>query len=314
MMFETREKQATDLAHAPINGTVFSPEMSNLDGLSWAHACAKKWIIEAISDLLTGKLTGHGVCAGWLEVGSLTFKDIGGDSLMAVELAWRCEKEVHKLRDMLRVRLPAFDAEFAQESILGLKLPTAVDMLSLSIADVAGHISEAIVAFDVSSPMSGDVLLSTSLLHAPTASTPPSAGLLSATTPRDQKARVSWRSRGNLAGGESFGVDRVLACETGPMPTQPEPILVRWRVNMGRCVDASALVVHSTAPAGGRANTKVFIGAHSRLVAALDAASGETRWRREVVEKGAPRVGDDASIEATSAITVTPNFYMFILT
>jgi outer membrane protein assembly factor BamB len=39
-------------------------------------------------------------------------------------------------------------------------------------------------------------------------------------------------------------------------------------------------------------------------VAACEAATGVELWRREVVDAGAPRIGDDAAIEATAAVSV----------
>ena len=98
---------------------------------------------------------------------------------------------------------------------------------------------------------------------------------------------------------------------------------LRWSCEMGRCVDATPLVVWAGLPvpdlsegsaaydhtggeqalALGSKPPEVFIGSHSRHFKAVDVASGTIRWEKLVGDPNAPQISDDAAIEATAAVS-----------
>jgi len=286
-------------------------EFSALGALSWAQARSDAWFKRTINDILAAKFGTIAERCSLLD-GPLALKDIGGDSLMAVELAWRCEKEIKRLRDK-SLHLQGVSSP-DEAGLKDFGAPTAVDMLDRPLADLSSLMAEAVIrnpcATDLGASASQAPVDSGSIV----ADSKISFDRLSAAEPAHLGSLASWRSRGNLFGGRAFGIDNAPATEATLASSASSPagssIRLRWRVNLGRCVDASALVV---ATYSATSQAALFIGAHSRIVAAIDSASGGERWRREVMQPGAPRVGDDASIEATAAVTVIsikPRFFI----
>ncbi|NXR10332.1 ACSF4 enzyme, partial [Semnornis frantzii] len=59
-------------------------------------------------------------------------------------------------------------------------------------------------------------------------------------------------------------------------------LCIRWKSNTGKCVDASPLLVISSAEA---TSACVYVGSHSHTVQAIDLESGEIRWERTLGDR-----------------------------
>lgn len=70
---------------------------------------------------------------------------------------------------------------------------------------------------------------------------------------------------------------------------------IRWKSNLGKCVDASPLVV---IPAADELSTSVYIGSHSHNVQAIDLFSGKVRWERNLADR----------IESSACVSKCGNF------
>lgn len=57
---------------------------------------------------------------------------------------------------------------------------------------------------------------------------------------------------------------------------------VRWKSDLGKCVDASPLVV---VPVTDESSASVYVGSHSHLIQAIDLYSGQVRWARDVGDR-----------------------------
>ncbi|XP_066488528.1 beta-alanine-activating enzyme isoform X2 [Tiliqua scincoides] len=57
---------------------------------------------------------------------------------------------------------------------------------------------------------------------------------------------------------------------------------IRWKSNLGKCVDASPLVV---IPAADELSASVYIGSHSHKIQAIDLFSGKVRWERNLADR-----------------------------
>uniref|UniRef100_A0ABM5GI35 Beta-alanine-activating enzyme isoform X1 n=2 Tax=Pogona vitticeps TaxID=103695 RepID=A0ABM5GI35_9SAUR len=70
---------------------------------------------------------------------------------------------------------------------------------------------------------------------------------------------------------------------------------IRWRSDLGKCVDASPLVVISTAD---KLSAFVYIGSHSHIIQAIDLYSGKVKWMRTLRDR----------IESSACISKCGNF------
>lgn len=70
---------------------------------------------------------------------------------------------------------------------------------------------------------------------------------------------------------------------------------IRWKSNLGKCVDASPLVV---IPAADELSASVYIGSHSHNVQAIDLFSGKVRWERNLADR----------IESSACVSKCGNF------
>lgn len=115
-----------------------------------------------------------------------------------------------------------------------------------------------------------------------------------------QEQDMEGREKRNGAEAEA----EAAAAEDAP-PRAPLALSVAWRVDLGRCVDASPLLARVPAAGAGTSTGEedgegppvwvAIAGSHSRVVAAVDARTGRERWRTPVggrVEGGAALSGD----------------------
>jgi hypothetical protein len=229
-----------------------------------------------------------------------TFLDLGGDSMMSIELAWRIEAMV----ELLRTRHVTQDIEKPHDT--ARHLPTASELLSESIAQLLARILRASLqrpSEALSSTPNSNKAAARTFMEVAGTGIPVSDSATAAVAAPEMIPAVSWVTRAGLFGGPlgnglSITQDTALGAPAGGRGITLD---FRWRVNLGRCVDASALLVKRSPQEG----CVVFIGAHSRTVVSVRAADGCELWRREVVDRSAPNVGDDAAIEATASITVS---------
>jgi len=182
---------------------------------------------------------------------SSSFREVGGDSLMAIELAWLCGEEVSRRRAVNNLTT---DVEVAG-------IPTAAKFLSISLLELLQQLEVAVTR----EPSSAFIESGSSLpLDEPHNSfeqkdtgcakvivpelCDPSAGVLS-----------SWLTRAGLGScGKNLSLD-LAPVDHGPLKAE---LALRWRLNLGRCVDASALVVKA---GGSDAPLRAYIGGKLRL-------------------------------------------------
>ncbi|XP_062991428.1 beta-alanine-activating enzyme [Elgaria multicarinata webbii] len=80
-------------------------------------------------------------------------------------------------------------------------------------------------------------------------------------------------------------VDRIkkTAVQENPGETAEKLTLhVRWKSDLGKCVDASPLVLISITD---KLNAFVYIGAHSHMIQAIDLCSGDVKWERNLPDR-----------------------------
>ncbi|XP_048365789.1 beta-alanine-activating enzyme isoform X2 [Sphaerodactylus townsendi] len=70
---------------------------------------------------------------------------------------------------------------------------------------------------------------------------------------------------------------------------------VRWKADLGKCVDASPLVV---IPAIDQLSASVYIGSHSHVIQAVDLDSGKVKWERYLADR----------IESSACVSMCGNF------
>ncbi|XP_042324376.1 beta-alanine-activating enzyme isoform X2 [Sceloporus undulatus] len=70
---------------------------------------------------------------------------------------------------------------------------------------------------------------------------------------------------------------------------------IRWRTDLGKCVDASPLVVISLTDIS---SAFVYIGSHSHIIQAIDLYSGEVKWKRNLADR----------IESSACVSKCGNF------
>lgn len=70
---------------------------------------------------------------------------------------------------------------------------------------------------------------------------------------------------------------------------------VRWKSDLGKCVDASPLVV---IPAVDQLSASVYIGSHSHAIQAVDLYSGKVKWERYLADR----------IESSACVSLCGNF------
>uniref|UniRef100_A0A8C8RJV4 Beta-alanine-activating enzyme n=1 Tax=Pelusios castaneus TaxID=367368 RepID=A0A8C8RJV4_9SAUR len=77
----------------------------------------------------------------------------------------------------------------------------------------------------------------------------------------------------------------------------PEKLIlrVRWKSNMGKCIDASPLVI---VPATDDLSATVYIGSHSHAMQAIDLHSGKVKWERVLGDR----------IESSACVSKCGNF------
>ncbi|XP_053113285.1 beta-alanine-activating enzyme isoform X2 [Hemicordylus capensis] len=64
--------------------------------------------------------------------------------------------------------------------------------------------------------------------------------------------------------------------------TEKLTLHIRWKSNLGKCVDASPLVV---IPATDELPASVYVGSHSHMIQAIDLYSGKVRWERNLSDR-----------------------------
>lgn len=207
-----------------------------------------------------------------------SLRELGGDSLIVIEVVWLCSTVAEEIFQRLHGRAMPKGC-----------LPDAVGLLNEPLTAFIDRIVASASAKDESTHLDVDSRNAASKLHQPRFS---SASIASE---QGERTMVGWLTRSGLSDGNQ---QRLV--DSGTV-SDDASIRVRWAVNLGRCIDASALVVWRE---GGKA--VAYVGSHSKLVAAIDVESGRELWRSEIVDASKPMVGDDAALESTAAISVGP--------
>mmetsp|Transcript_68252 Transcript_68252/g.137274 ORF Transcript_68252/g.137274 Transcript_68252/m.137274 type:complete len:881 (+) Transcript_68252:337-2979(+) len=228
----------------------------------------------------------------------ITLRSIGFDSLNAIELTWKCGQEVQRLRALFG------DDNSQQER---LPLPTASDYLVNPISEIIEALARAVSDQTAQAPLSSPSNSSLSAAEAPSlaggsvrSGTVSSHSLSSSRFCDAASLHTHWVTKAGLTNQRVpfpyLSVPQAFPEEGSHLN---KGMSIRWRLNMNRCIDASALVVSNQSST----DLVAFIGSHSKEVVSFNVVTGKEVWRRIVVDSAAPQVGDDAAIEATAAIS-----------
>jgi len=206
----------------------------------FAQLTLQEWLISTLETLLKNSCSPA-------QYFSSSFRELGGDSLMAIELAWLCGEEVSRRRAT---------KSWKSHIEVATDVPTAAKVLAMPLLELLQQLEDAVIREpSCNSAESSTVLPFEGSLNAfdqqelsPTNdSVPGLSGPSAGEVP-------SWLTRAGLGSCGAVPSLNLEPLDRGPLKSG---LSVRWRLNLGRCVDASALVVQAV---GSGAPLKAYIG------------------------------------------------------
>ncbi|KAM6439775.1 beta-alanine-activating enzyme isoform 2-T6 [Liasis olivaceus] len=110
-----------------------------------------------------------------------------------------------------------------------------------------------------------------------------------------EKNEMLQKSNTNVNITETASVEENLGPENLGETTKKLTLHVRWTSDLGKCVDASPLLV---IPIPDKLPAFVYIGSHSQVIQAIDLYSGKVKWKRNLADR----------IESSACISKCGNF------
>ncbi|XP_025031638.1 beta-alanine-activating enzyme isoform X2 [Python bivittatus] len=110
-----------------------------------------------------------------------------------------------------------------------------------------------------------------------------------------EKNEMLQKSNTNVNITEADSVEENLGPENLGETTKKLTLHVRWTSDLGKCVDASPLLV---IPIPDKLPAFVYIGSHSQVIQAIDLYSGKVKWKRNLADR----------IESSACISKCGNF------